>query len=473
MTESILDAIVVGAGSAGLAAVREIRRRTERFLLVNDGPYGTTCARVGCMPSKVLIEAANAFHRREGFEALGIRGAQGLSVSVPAVLARVRQLRDGYVAGTLKLTDALGERSIAGRARLVGADRVDVAGTIYRARSIVLAPGSSPVVPPPWREFGDRVLTTDTLFEQADLPPRLAVVGLGAIGLEMAQALSRLGIEVHGFDASRRLAGLADESVESALREILEAEFPIHTGVQVELAEAGGGGIEVRAGDRRVVVDKVLAAVGRRPNLQGLGLDTLGVTLDERGMPPVDSSTLRIGQLPVFLAGDANGDRPLLHEAADEGHVAGLNAVSASPLCVQRRTPLGIVFCDPNLATVGDTVDRLDPADIIIGDASFRGQGRARMTGSDRGIVRLYADRDSGRLRGAALCVPGAEHMAHLLALAIGQSLTARDLLRMPFYHPVLEEGLRSAVRELARQLPDAGPSDLAACPAFGAGALD
>lgn len=467
-----LDAIVVGAGSAGLAAVREIARRTDRFLLVNDGPYGTTCARVGCMPSKVLIEAANAFHARTMFDTMGVRGADGLTVDLPAVLARVRALRDDFVAGTLKLTERLGERSIAGRARLLGPGRVAVGDREYRARSIVLATGSSPVVPGPWRDFGQRILTTDSLFEQASLPARIAVVGLGAIGVEIAQALSRLGVKVWGFDAAPRLAGVADPEVEAALRAALAAEFEIRTGVAVELAQVAGG-IEVKAGEERIVVDKVLAAVGRRPNLDGLGLETLGIGLDRRGMPPVDPGTMRIADLPVFLAGDANGDRALLHEAADEGHIAGLNAMSAEPLCFRRRTALGIVFCAPNLATVGQRFDQLDPDTSIVGQAGFGRQSRARMTGRDRGLARIYAERGSGRLLGATICAPGAEHMAHLLALAVEQKLTVRDLLRMPVYHPVLEEGLRGAFRDLARQLPDAGDSDLAGCGAFRAEALD
>ncbi|TXL68314.1 dihydrolipoyl dehydrogenase [Zeimonas arvi] len=467
-----LDAIVVGAGSAGLAAVREIGKRTDRFLLVNDGPYGTTCARVGCMPSKVLIEVANAFHNRGILDTLGIRGGAGLSVDLPAVLARVRALRDDFVAGTLKLTDRLGDRSISGRAKLIGPGRVEVGSREYRARSIVLATGSSPVVPKSWRAFGDRILTTDSLFEQQALPGRIAVVGLGAIGVEIAQALSRLGVQVWGFDAAERIAGLADPKVETVLREALGAEFRIRTGVAVELAEAAGG-IAVKAGDERIVVDKVLAAIGRRPNLADLGFDTLGVKLDERGMPPVDPGTMRIGDLPVFLAGDANGDRALLHEAADEGHIAGLNAVAEKPLCFQRRTPLGVVFCAPNLATVGLRFDRFDEATMVVGEADFRRQSRARMSGRDRGLARVYADRESGRLLGATMCVPEGEHMAHLLALAVGQGLTVADLLRMPIYHPVLEEGLRGAFRELARQLPGSGDSDLAACGGFQAEALD
>ena len=114
--EKTLDVIIIGAGSAGLAALREVQKRTENFLLINDGPYGTTCARVGCMPSKALIEAANAFHRRHSFDAFGIRGGAALSIDVPAVLRRVRALRDDFVAGTVRASDDLGERSLAGRA---------------------------------------------------------------------------------------------------------------------------------------------------------------------------------------------------------------------------------------------------------------------------------------------------------------------------------------------------------------------
>ncbi|MFP5413315.1 MAG: dihydrolipoyl dehydrogenase, partial [Gammaproteobacteria bacterium] len=157
----------------------------------------------------------------------------------------------------------------------------------------------------------------------------------------------------------------------------------------------------------------------------------------------------------------------------DEGHIAGLNAVAEEPLYFQRRTPLGVVFCAPNLATVGLRFDRFDAATMIVGEADFRRQSRARITGRERGLARVYADRESGRLLGATMCVPEGEHMAHLLALAVGQGLTAADLLRMPVYHPVLEEGLRGAFRELAKQLPGGGESDLATCEGFQAEALD
>ena len=489
-----LDTLIIGAGTAGLAALREVRKRTDRYLIVNEGPWGTTCARVGCMPSKALIEAANAFHRRHAFEAFGLRGAQGLSADIAAVLQRVRALRDQFVAGALQATDTLGAARMAGRATVLGPNAVDLDGTPYATRSIIIATGSRPRVPDAWLAFGDRILTTDTLFEQPTLGPRVAVIGMGVIGVEIAQALARLGIEVAAFTTGNTLAGLKDPALNAELAAVLKEEMLLHTGAPAELREVAGG-IEVSSGPNRVVVDQVIAAMGRVPNIEHLGLETLGVPLNPRGMPAVNPQTQQIGDLPVFLAGDANAQVPLLHEAADEGHIAGINAMAcaltpaaapaAAPAAIptpptptrfQRRTPLAIVFCDPQVAMVGKRLSDLDSAHTVTGTVRFTNQGRARAAQRNRGALHVYADRATGRLQGAEMCAPAAEHLAHLLALAVQQKLTVHQLLGMPFYHPVLEEGLRTALRDAARQLADAAnapESDLASCPAIGVPALE
>ena len=489
-----LDTLIIGAGTAGLAALREVRKRTDRYLIVNEGPWGTTCARVGCMPSKALIEAANAFHRRHAFEAFGLRGAQGLTADIAAVLQRVRALRDQFVAGALQATDTLGAARMAGRATVLGPNAVDIDGTPYATRSIIIATGSRPRVPDEWLAFGDRILTTDTLFEQPTLGPRVAVIGMGVIGVEIAQALARLGIEVAAFTTGNTLAGLKDPALNAELAALLKQEMLLHTGAPAELREVAGG-IEVSSGPNRVVVDQVIAAMGRVPNIEHLGLETLGVPLNPRGMPAVNPQTQQIGDLPVFLAGDANTHAPLLHEAADEGHIAGINAMAcaltpaaapaAAPAAIptpptptrfQRRTPLAIVFCDPQVAMVGKRLADLDSAHTVTGTVRFTNQGRARAAQRNRGALHVYADRATGRLQGAEMCAPAAEHLAHLLALAVQQKLTVHQLLGMPFYHPVLEEGLRTALRDAARQLADAAnapESDLASCPAIGVPALE
>ncbi len=467
-----LDVIIIGAGTAGLAALREVRKRTENFVIINDGPWGTICARVGCMPSKGLIEAANAFYRRNSFSEFGIQGADLLSVDIAAVLRRVRRLRDNFVAGTVKTTQDLGKRAISGRARLLGPDRLEVNGQELRARNIIIATGSSPVVPETWRTFEQRILTTDTLFEQETLPARMAVVGMGPIGVEMAQALSRLGIEVVGLGRHQMIAGLTDPQVNSVAIELLAREFSLKLGDKAELAAAGQE-IQVRAGDSEVLVDAVLAALGRRPNIVDLGLETLGVPLNEQGMPSINPNTLQVADLRVFMAGDANDRSAILHEAADEGHIAGINATCSVPICFSRRTPLAIIFADPNVAVVGSRYEAIKHKEPLIGEVIYSNQGRASLGQQNKGILHLYAEAESGRLLGAEMCAPAGEHLAHLLALAIDRSLTVRDLLRMPFYHPVLEEGLRTALRALAAQLPAGSESDLAMCEAFDVEALD
>lgn len=468
-----VDTVIVGAGSAGLSALREVRRYTDDFLLVNDGHWGTTCAAVGCMPSKALIEAANAFHRRVTFEEFGIRGADGLRADIPSVLARVRRMRDDFVKGPEAVPEKLGRRAISGRGRLLGPGRIEVNGETVAARAIILAPGSSPIVPEPWRAFGDHILTTDTLFEQNDLPRRIAVIGMGAVGVEIAQALARLGLDVAGFDAVEGLAGIDDDDVLTAFRPLIETELALHMGAPAEL-EAAGDAIRVTGAGGSFEADAVLAAMGRRPNIDDLGLDTLGVQLDDKGLPDVDPMTLRIGDLPIFLAGDANGDRPLLHEAADEGHIAGRMAepdAGRAGLC--RRTSLSITFTAPQVARVGPPLSDLGEADIASGRADFSRQARARMAQTAAGVLRLHADRKTGRLLAAEMCVHAAEHLAHLLALAVEAEMTVADMLAMPFYHPVLEEGLRGALRDLAGDVAAAGGSDLSSCKAIGHDALD
>ena len=460
------DAIIIGAGTAGLAALSEVRKRTDHFLIVNAGPYGTTCARVGCMPSKLLIEAANAYHRRLTFDAFGIRGSEALSVDFPAVMERLRALRDDFVAGTVKVTEALGERSLAGHARLLGPDTVEVNGERLGARAIILATGSHPFVPPAWKAFGERILTTDTLFEQRQIGPRLGVVGLGPVGAELAQALARLGVRVSAFAKSNTIAGLADPDTLAVLRDTLESEMQLHLGHDVVL-EADPDGIAIVSGTTRTVVDQVLAAVGRRPNVAGLGLETLGVPLDKHGMPAFHPGSSQVGHLRVFIAGDVNGDRPLLHEAADEGHIAGMNALADEVRCFERRSSLAIAFTEPQVAMVGASAEELAGKEFEVGSASFANQGR------NAGRIVLYADRADGKLLGAELCAPAGEHLAHLLGLALSRGLSVHDLLTMPIYHPVLEEGLRTALREISRKLPGRPASDLAHCAPLGAPALE
>ena len=452
-----VEVVVIGAGSAGLAAVRQISKISDNFLLIDHGPLGTTCARIGCMPSKALLAIAKDLHRAARLAAAGLTAGPH-ACDIPAVLAEVRRKRDRFAGGMVEATRNLaGERLITGSARLLGPDRVLVDDREIRCNKIILATGSRPLIPPAWQPFADKVLTADTLFEQTDLPPRLALVGLGVIGLEIGQALARLGLQVTGFGRNPHLGGLRDPQVNRAALAALQQEFPLHVGSAAEPA-ATEKGILVRNGSQAVEVDAVIAGLGVTPNVEGLGLETLGVELDRRGLPPFDPNTLQVANLPVFLTGDANGQLSLLHEAQDEGFIAGSNALASSPQCYRRRTPLRICFSDPQIAAVGLTIDRHQGLEVVTGRADFGAQSRAVAEGRNAGLLHLYVEKSTARLIGAEMAVPEGEHLAQLLALAVQHQLTVQQLLNMPFYHPTVEEGLRTALRDAATQLTELHP---------------
>jgi len=467
---------IIGAGTAGLTALKEARRHTDDVVLINDGPYGTTCARVGCMPSKALLAAAHAFQYREFLHEAGVRGTASLTADIPAVLSRVRRLRDRFVRGPTELARSLGERSISGRPRFLDANTVAVDDVRIEAEATVIATGTRPIVPAPWRALGRRLLTSDSVFEQDNLGRHVAVIGLGGIGCELGQALGQLGLTVHGFTRDSVVAGVSDPAVNEKFIESLRRSMTVTTNADVALEPTGKSRVRVRANGEITEVDWVLAAVGRTPNLEGLGLEDLGSAVDAGGLPAVDPMSLRIGDLPIYVAGDVNGIRPLMHEAADEGRIAAYHALHPRAECLARRTGLAIAFTEPNVARVGTGFDELQGDTFVVGDADFSSQPRALMMGRNEGCLRVYASIPEGRLLGAEMCVPEGEHLAHLLAWALQRQLTVDDMLQLPFYHPVVEEGLRAAVQRARRALgtrrstPDLPLCEEAADWALGAG---
>ena len=457
-----VDVAIVGAGSAGLSALRQVKKVTDNYLLIDPGPLGTTCARVGCMPSKALIHIANDYHRRHSFGEMGISEAEHLRCDIPTALHHVRTLRDRFTSGMIEATcDLAGERFVEERAVLIGPNRIQVGDKLYDADRIILATGARPFIPKDWQSFSKHILTSSTIFEQTFLPERMAVIGLGAIGLELGQALSRLGIQITGFNMINQIGGLSDPEVNAVAAKIFAREFTIYTGVAAKIKETTNG-VEVYAGTTTAKVDKILVATGIHPNIDELGMKTLGIELDEHGMPPVNPHTSQIGDLPVYLAGDANGYAPILHEALDEGFIAANHSFKKDDrsACYCRRTPLRIVFSDPQCAVVGQSFGELQESNIIIGQVDFKQQARAIIEGRNAGMLRLYADSSSRRILGAEMVVPEAEHLAQLLVACIQAKMTVHDALQLSFYHPTLEEGLRTALRDAASQLKDSPNSD-------------
>ncbi len=461
MEERQVDVAIIGSGSAGLYAMGRVRPSGKSVVMINGGELGTTCARVGCMPSKAVIQVAEDFHRRGVFKRFGLEGEETLSLDVGEAMGYVQDLRDIFVERVISnSTDKMPEDMfIEGYTRFVGPNLLEMEdGQRIRADKVVVATGSRPIVPDAWQGYRDRIITTDEFFELDMLPRSIAVVGLGVIGLEIGQSLHRLGCEVVGIDIQEVIGGLSDPEVAKTAIDILGKEFPLWLGHGAEISEGSNGRLRVTAGENSIEVDRVFASIGRRPNIDQLGLDAIGAPIDERGFPIYNPNTMQLGDLPVFLAGDVTGERPLLHEAGDEGRIAGQNAVGEEIMAFQRKTPLNITFCDPNIVQVGQTYASLDLDKTAVGQVQMAPVGRALIMAKNKGLIRVYADRASGKMLGAEMACIKAENLGHLLAWAIQRDLTVGDLLQMPFYHPVIEEALQAALYDLYAKVDAKNP---------------
>ena len=275
---------------------------------------------------------------------------------------------------------------------------------------------------------------------------------------ELGQALSRLGVDISMVGRGGYVGPFSDPALREYAHATFAAEFSLDPDAKIESITRVEDGVRIARRDAHNrldehIVDYVIAATGRTPNVRDLGLGNTSLALDSAGVPRFDRTTLRCGTSAIFIAGDANNDLPLLHEAADEGHIAGENAATLPGVHPGlRRTPLAIVFTDPQLAVIGQRHADLSGQPFVTGRASFEDQGRSRVMLRNHGLLHIYAAPGDGRVFGAELIGPDAEHLAHLLAWGIQSEMTVARMLEMPFYHPVVEEGLRTALRDAAAQ---------------------
>jgi dihydrolipoamide dehydrogenase len=472
MKNQHVEVAIIGAGTAGISAYRAALAHTDRVVVVEGGAYGTTCARAGCMPSKLLIAAGDAAEAVRQAAVFGVIAAPP-RIDGRAVMQRVRSERDRFVGF---VTDAVAHwptaHRLTGHARFLDDHTLDVGGhTRLSADRIVIATGSSPRVPAAWRAaLGDRLIVNDDVFDWQDLPSSVAVVGAGVIALELAQALHHLGVRVRLYGRDHRLGPLTDPVLQALTVQLMAQRLPLQLDTGELVLARQGDQVSVRcslgtrgdADDRAAATtdsqhfDWLLAATGRSPNVQDLGLDRTTLPLDPTGTPVFDGNTGQVGVSHVFMAGDATGTVPLLHEAADEGRIAGDNAGRFPDVRVHARSaPLAVVFCDPQIAMVGQSHAALQRSGVsfAVGALSFDNQGRSRVIGKNAGALRVYGQHGSGRLLGAEMIGPAAEHLGHLLAWSVQRGDTVQQMLNSPYYHPVIEEGLRTALRVLQSAL--------------------
>ena len=460
------DVVVIGGGTAGMGAFRNARLHTDNVYLIESHVFGTTCARVGCMPSKLLIAAAEARHHALHTDPFGIHlDKNSIVVNGEEVMNRVKSERDRFVGFVVEDVEAWpADKRIIGEAKFIDEHTIQIDDhTQIQADRIVIATGSRPVILPQWQALGDKVIINDDVFSWDTLPQSVAVFGPGVIGLELGQALSRLGVEVKIFGVGGMLGGISDPVVLAEAKAVFSEELDLHLDAQTEVKLNADGKVEVQwteNGESGVyTADYLLAAVGRRPNVDRLGLENLTIQLDARGVPVAHPFTMQTSIPHIFIAGDASNQLPLLHEASDQGKIAGENA-GTYPVIHKglRRSPIGVVFTNPQIASIGlryaQVVQRYKNMECVaIGEVSFRNQGRSRVMLVNKGHMRVYAEQGTGLFIGAEIVGPAAEHLAHLLAWAHQQKMTIPQMLDMPFYHPVIEEGLRTALRDVNAKL--------------------
>ncbi len=460
---------IIGAGTAGQNAFRQASKMFDDVVIINEGFWTTTCIAVGCMPSKLLIAAADRAHDANHSTEFGIHTTT--QIDGKQVMQRVRDERSHFASYIKKQVDSWpDDKKIAGHAHINEHGLIEVNDELIEASQIIVATGSSPFIPEGWADkLGDALLTSDSVFELIDLPKSLAVIGAGSIGLELAQAFNRLGVDVTLFNREKRVAGLKDDDINNKAIDCLSSELTMHLGSKIKdlgrnATENEGAAAFIDYADSAGESQQwqgqyVLVATGRRNNIKQLGVEHLGVELDDKNRPKdLSKKTGQIGDLNVYIVGDANANIPLLHVASDEGYSAGSMVCKNNEDAYIRppAIPFSIVFCSPQIVNIGKSLPEIqqDPElEYVVGSVSFDNQGRSRVMGVNCGLLHIYGCKKTDRVLGASMVGPDAEYIGHILATAITNDLSVKDMLNTPFYHPTILEGLRTALQDVQHKM--------------------
>lgn len=433
------DLVVVGGGAGGIAAARAGVRRGLATALVQDGRVGGDCTFTGCVPSKALIEAAA--HGRPFGEAM----------------SHLHEVVE-QIAGT-ESAEVLAEEGVVavdGRARFSGQRVLSVAGRTLRARRVVVATGSAPVLPsvPGLAEVA--YLTNETVFDVAELPRSLAVLGGGAIGCELAQVFRRFGAQVHVFEAAGRLLAREEPEASAVVAEALAAEgVVLHLGATVTRVEPAGNGRGIRvlsSDSSSIEAEQLLVAVGRRPVTDGLDPVTGGVDLDERGFVRTDRY-LRTSASGVYAVGDVTGRLPFTHAADEMGRVAVRNAFGRLGRTGFDASSIPwVTFTDPEVARVGLTEAEAAERGARVAFLPMAAVDRAIVAGRTEGFVKLVAgprpllrSAGGGELLGATIVGPRAGEMIHEAALAMRTKMFTGRLAQTVHAYPTWSVAVRQA----------------------------
>ncbi len=463
------DVIVIGAGPGGyVAAIRAAQLGLNVACVEQEPALGGTCLRIGCIPSKALLESSERFvEARGGLAEHGVK-VGSVELDLPAMLKRKDEVVGGLTKGVEalfkkhKITRYLGHARLAGPGRVnvvpaeLGAEATRGAAPIeLRAKHILIATGSKSAPLNGVELDYDRIGTSTEALSYPEVPKHLVVIGAGYIGLELGSVWRRLGAQVTVLEyLDRILPGMDDELAAEALKLLKRQRLDFHLGARVTAArrDAGTKGQRDEArciveceGAEPVRCDRVLLAVGRVPNTDDLGLETVGLKLDEKGRIPVNDhfATSAAG---VYAVGDVIRGPMLAHKAEDEG-VACVEHIVTGYGHVNYDAIPGVCYTEPEIAAVGQTEEQLKAAAVAYrkGVFHFRGNGRARALGHVDGKVKILADAKTDRVLGVHIIGPRAGDLIAEAAVAIEFGASSEDLARCSHAHPTLAEALKEA----------------------------
>ena len=439
--KSDYDLIIIGAGSAGLVAARFARQLGLTVALVERSRVGGDCTWTGCVPSKALLKAAGVAHSGRFASRFGLPAASP-SVELKPVMERIRSvIRHIYDSESPEALTHEGVDVIAGEARFTSPDSVNVEGRSLTARRFLVCTGAAPLIPPIPGLDDVPFLTYETIWDLDELPASLAVIGAGAVGCELAQAQARLGSQVTVVEAAERILPQEDEEVSQVIAgRFVEEGIQLLPGAEAQRVSsssepAPGIGIELSTG-REVTADALLVAVGRRPNVGGLGLETAGVQHGSDGIR-VDRY-LRTPRKGIYAAGDVTGGPQFTHYAGWQGFMGVRNAfLSSNTAAVLPYVPRA-TFTDPEAAQAGMTGQeaRERYGDAVAVSRWPLGEADRALTDDETDGFVKAVHRPDGRILGATIVAPRAGEMIHEWTLAIDGGMKLGDLARSIHVYP-------------------------------------
>ncbi|MBL8818001.1 MAG: dihydrolipoyl dehydrogenase [Planctomyces sp.] len=445
------DLVVVGAGPGGyVAAIRASQLGLKTALIEREKQLGGTCLRVGCIPSKALLETSELYEKsKKQFAERGLV-VSGISVDIAQMMKHkqgVVNTLDMGIQGLLKKNKV--ER-IVGHGTLKGKGLIEVTGptpVTLTAKSILIATGSVSSTLPGIEPDGDRIGTSTEALSWPEVPKHLVVIGAGVIGLELGTVWRRLGAEVTVLEyLPRILPGLDSQIAAEAQKTFEKQGIKFKLGAKVKSARSAAGRCVVEVeGAELVECDRVLLAVGRKPCTDQLGLAEAGVQTDKRGFIQVNAGyqTTAAG---IYAVGDVIGGAMLAHKAEEEG-IACVEKIATGYGHVNYGAIPGVIYTAPEIATVGASEDALKEADIKykVGRFSFAANGRARAAGHPEGFVKVLADAETDRVLGVHMIGPHVGELIAEAAVAMEFGASSEDIARCCHAHPTLSEAVKEA----------------------------